>query len=445
MPAQLEPTGAVGLYDPLVDLPRPRGDVAALTSRAVGFRRAAGAVAGVQERLAGARVLLGASWRGAAADQAGSALDSWCGQHRTATRSLQAAGSALGRHADLVARMQAQWDTARRLADSDSARQAAAAREAAARASAVRVDHARAVHHAASVGLPPPAVPVVSPYVPDPAAPDRLRAARLAADAVDTAARSTLLTARVLAGIEGSLGPRSRVRPDVVRSPGDAVRLARDEAGQVAADWRATGQGLLRLVTPGQAGDAWSRARREVVDGARRAREDPLGFAGDQLGDAVAQEEWEAGNTTRAVAGAALGLPGKVPEKIAGAVAPDVTDGRRDHDQSGPDGADPAAAVPAATRARAGQIASGHAYRKHVEEKGEFPEVSSPAAFTAMVAGIIDNPSDRIERPDGWSAYWDDATSTIVVVNARDPDGGTCFRPDEGREYFETLKRYNNP
>jgi len=449
-----ERPGALALHDPLGGLPRPLGDAGALAARAFGLGRAAGTVAGVRERLGGSGVLLSASWRGTAADGARGALESARARQQHARDGLHAAGCALGRHAALLARMQQQWDAARRLADADTARQAAAGRAAELRASTARVDDARAAHHAVSLGLPPPSPTVVVPYVPDPVSPDRLRAARLAAEAVDLAARSALLTARVLTAVDGELGPRGAVRPDVVRSPGDTLRVARDEAGQVLAGWRDAGRGALRLVTPGQAGNAWARTGREVLAGAGRLRDDPVAFAGEQVGDALAADEWEAGNTTRAVVGTAAGLPGAVPGRVARLVTPSAPGtpgapgrpgGRSAEDRSGPDGVAPAPAVPAGTRARAEQIAGGHAWDKHVRDRGEFPDIPSRAAFAALVAGIIDNPSDSVARPDGWRAYWDDATGTVVVVNPLDPDGGSCFRPARGEKYFEDLKRYSSP
>ncbi len=39
---------------------------------------------------------------------------------------------------------------------------------------------------------------------------------------------------------------------------------------------------------------------------------------------------------------------------------------------------------------------------------------------------------------DGRYGYW--KNGVVVVTNPSDPDGGTAFRPDTGRKYYEDLK-----
>lgn len=38
------------------------------------------------------------------------------------------------------------------------------------------------------------------------------------------------------------------------------------------------------------------------------------------------------------------------------------------------------------------------------------------------------------------TAYWDEATGTIVITDMLHRDKGTIFRPKDGRAYFDNLK-----
>lgn len=40
----------------------------------------------------------------------------------------------------------------------------------------------------------------------------------------------------------------------------------------------------------------------------------------------------------------------------------------------------------------------------------------------------------------GRTAYYDSRDNTIVIRNPNSKDGGTVFRPDDGLDYFNTLK-----
>jgi filamentous hemagglutinin len=44
------------------------------------------------------------------------------------------------------------------------------------------------------------------------------------------------------------------------------------------------------------------------------------------------------------------------------------------------------------------------------------------------------------QLPSNRLAYWNDQEQTVVIVNPHDPDGGTAFRPDDGKAYFDDLK-----
>ena len=83
------------------------------------------------------------------------------------------------------------------------------------------------------------------------------------------------------------------------------------------------------------------------------------------------------------------------------------------------------------------QIAAGHAYGEHVVEQHQFPWVRSRQDFRELIARILRNPTERKPLKGGRTAYWDGATGTIVVRNPKDPDGGTAFRPRDGKYHYD--------
>ena len=71
------------------------------------------------------------------------------------------------------------------------------------------------------------------------------------------------------------------------------------------------------------------------------------------------------------------------------------------------------------------RIASGHAHDEH------FPDLDVDE-LAMMVQETIDLGESR---PRGWRRmYWSSDLGMIVIVNPRDPDGGTAFPSDES--YF---------
>lgn len=84
-------------------------------------------------------------------------------------------------------------------------------------------------------------------------------------------------------------------------------------------------------------------------------------------------------------------------------------------------------------------IGSGHAFSKHVVEKGEFPGVESQGEFVGLVKGVLKNPSETKELARGRVAAWNESSDTVVIYDLNNPDKGTAFRPDNGKEYFDNL------
>ena len=87
-------------------------------------------------------------------------------------------------------------------------------------------------------------------------------------------------------------------------------------------------------------------------------------------------------------------------------------------------------------------IAGGHAFEKHVLNRGEFRglDIRTRNHFSDHVQSIISNPTAFRELSRGRSAYWDAGTGTVVITNPRASDGGTAFRPSNGVNYFNGLR-----
>jgi hypothetical protein len=83
------------------------------------------------------------------------------------------------------------------------------------------------------------------------------------------------------------------------------------------------------------------------------------------------------------------------------------------------------------------QIAAGHAYDKHVVEKRDFPWIRNRQDFQDFIERVMRNPTETRPLKDGRSAYWDEATGTVVVRDPKHPDGGTAFRPRDGKYHYD--------
>ena len=79
------------------------------------------------------------------------------------------------------------------------------------------------------------------------------------------------------------------------------------------------------------------------------------------------------------------------------------------------------------------EISGGHAFDKHVIERGEFPGVSTRGQFASMIEDAVMNGESRV-LSGGRTAYWNDGT--VVIRNPGVADGGTAFRPTNGYDYF---------
>lgn len=99
------------------------------------------------------------------------------------------------------------------------------------------------------------------------------------------------------------------------------------------------------------------------------------------------------------------------------------------------------AASSAAQAARLGrqlasqEIAGGHAFIKHVIQRGEFPGIHTRAEFANMIENVMEKASHVRNLSGGRTAFWRDGV--VVIRNPGAVDGGTAFVPNgNGFDYF---------
>lgn len=82
-----------------------------------------------------------------------------------------------------------------------------------------------------------------------------------------------------------------------------------------------------------------------------------------------------------------------------------------------------------------------HAWDNH---RSDFPEFQNQGDLARYIDDIITNPPEqpRIRASDGTRAYWDGNNRRIIMYNPEHPEGGTIFRPDDGKDYFN---RFGDP
>jgi hypothetical protein len=90
----------------------------------------------------------------------------------------------------------------------------------------------------------------------------------------------------------------------------------------------------------------------------------------------------------------------------------------------------------------ADQIANGHAFDKHVTQQGEFPGVANRQQFAAAICQAMENAKggDVRQLSGGRTAYWDNNNGMVVIHNPAAADGGTAFKPKNGKTYFDNLQ-----
>ena len=87
-------------------------------------------------------------------------------------------------------------------------------------------------------------------------------------------------------------------------------------------------------------------------------------------------------------------------------------------------------------QAAAQEIAGGHAFGKHASEFG----FKTRPEMAAHVERVMANPDATKNLLRGRTAYWDEATQSVVIRDPSSPDGGTVLKPRLGRAYFDNLR-----
>jgi filamentous hemagglutinin len=81
---------------------------------------------------------------------------------------------------------------------------------------------------------------------------------------------------------------------------------------------------------------------------------------------------------------------------------------------------------------------------QHGKGGGEFAGlgIRTVKQFQGFIDDIMSSASgaDVRKLSGGRTAYWDNATGTVVIHNPKASDQGTAFRPKDGRAYFDGLK-----
>jgi hypothetical protein len=81
----------------------------------------------------------------------------------------------------------------------------------------------------------------------------------------------------------------------------------------------------------------------------------------------------------------------------------------------------------------ADRLIDGHSLEKH---KHEYPRGWSQEKLRDHVAGVINHPDDSESLENGRWKFWNDEMGTFVILNPRDPDGGSFYRPRRGKDYY---------
>jgi len=77
-----------------------------------------------------------------------------------------------------------------------------------------------------------------------------------------------------------------------------------------------------------------------------------------------------------------------------------------------------------------------------VIQKGEYKDlgITTREQFALHIESVVNKPTAFRELSGGRTAYWDNVSGTVVIRNPKAVDGGTAFRPVNGKAYFDGLR-----
>ncbi len=82
------------------------------------------------------------------------------------------------------------------------------------------------------------------------------------------------------------------------------------------------------------------------------------------------------------------------------------------------------------------KIANGHAFEKHGRELG----FAKKEQMALQIDRLISRSTQVRHLAHGRTAYWDETSGIVIIEDPNTPDGGTAFKPNRGRSYFEGLR-----
>ena len=74
----------------------------------------------------------------------------------------------------------------------------------------------------------------------------------------------------------------------------------------------------------------------------------------------------------------------------------------------------------------------------HVIKQREFSNMSRPQ-FERRLRNILNNPTEIKSLTRGRTAYWDQKSGTVVIRDPSRIDGGTAFKPLQGKKYYDEV------
>lgn len=78
-----------------------------------------------------------------------------------------------------------------------------------------------------------------------------------------------------------------------------------------------------------------------------------------------------------------------------------------------------------------------HSFNKH---KDQFPNVETREDFAREIDRVR-NSKDTISKDlkEGRTGYWEGTTGTLVITNPNNPNAGTMYKPDRGKQDYDDL------
>lgn len=80
------------------------------------------------------------------------------------------------------------------------------------------------------------------------------------------------------------------------------------------------------------------------------------------------------------------------------------------------------------------RLSQGHGYDEH---HAQFGDGVTRQQYADIASGIIAQPDEARVLPRDRAGFWSDQHQAAVFLDERSEDGGTMFKPDNGKAYFD--------